>query len=187
MKNSAYYGTLVATISVFVIFIVGTITWIIRKIRERKAEEKRALEEFMMEMEEEFSSSPPPAAEIIPLTPHAPVSEALQPLQASAVSPSPTVVPQSPRTSVEKVISRLRDAGLFISDEGSYKILDPSGTSVMVRLAKNKTALIVPRFESEYFIHQAMRRFDYVFIIISEERTIVLNKIEDYLSSRWEL
>ena len=172
----------------FVLFFVGGIIWVVRKLRERKAEEKMALEAFQKEMEKEFSPSPAPAAEINPLPPTTPVTEAPPPpLQAPVVSPAPTAAPPPARATVERVISRLRDAGLFISDEGPYMLLDPSGSSVMVRLAKNKTALIVPRFESEHFIIQAMRRFDYIFLIIGEERTIVLNKIEDYFADRWEL
>ncbi|MCX7001317.1 MAG: hypothetical protein NT106_13645 [Candidatus Sumerlaeota bacterium] len=171
----------------FVIFFFGAIVWVVRKIRERKEEEKRALEEFQKEMEKDFSPSSPTAAEINPLQPTTPVTEAPPPPQAPVVSPAPTAAPQPARAAVERVISRLRDAGLFISDEGPYMLLDPSGSSVMVRLAKNKTALIVPRFESEHFIIQAMRRFDYIFLIIGEERTIVLNKMEDYLADRWEL
>jgi len=193
MKNPTYVAILVFSLTGFVMLVVGGIAWMVRKIRERKEEEKRALEEFQKELEKEFSPSPLPAAEINPLPPTTPVTEAPPPLQAPVISPVPVVSPAPTaattpaRAAVERVISRLRDAGLFSSDEGPYMLLDPSGSSVMVRLAKNKTALIVPRFESEHFIIQAMRRFDYLFLIIGEERTIVLNKIEDYLADRWEL
>ena len=187
MKNPTYFAILVFSITGFVMLVVGGIAWMVRKIRERKEEEKRALEEFQKALEKEFSRSSPPAAEINPLPPTTPVTEAPPPLQAPVVSPAPTAAPQPARATVERVISRLRDAGLFSSDEGPYMLLDPSGSSVMVRLAKNKTALIVPRFESEHFIIQAMRRFDYIFLIIGEERTIVLHKMEDYLADRWEL
>jgi hypothetical protein len=187
MKNPTYVAILVFSLTVFVMLVAGAIVWIVRKIRERKAEEKMALETFQKEMEKDFSPSSPIAAEINPLPPTAPVTEVPPLPQAPVVSPAPTAAPQPARAAVERVISRLRDTGLFISDEGSYKLLDPSGSSVMVRLAKNKTALIVPRFESEHFIIQAMRRFDYIFLIIGEERTIVLNKMEDYLAARWEL
>jgi len=186
MKDPTSVAILVFSLTVFVMLVAGAIVWIVRKIRERKEEEKRVLEAFQKEMEKDFSPSPP-AAEINPLPPTTPVTEAPPPLQAPVVSPAPTAAPQPARTAVERVISRLRVAGLFISDEGSYKLLDPSGSSVMVRLAKNKTALIVPRFESEHFIIQTMRRFDYIFLILGEERTIVLHKMEDYLADRWEL
>lgn len=187
LKNPTYVAILVFSLTGFVMLVVGAIAWMVRKIRERKAEEKRALEALQKEMEKEFSPSSPPAAEINPLPPTTPVTGAPPPPQAPVVSPAPTAAPQPARTAVERVISRLRDAGLFISDEGSYKLLDPSGSSVMVRLAKNKTALIVPRFESEHFIFEALRRFNYIFLIIGEERTIVLHKMEDYLADRWEL
>jgi hypothetical protein len=185
MKDPA--NVIILVFTGFVMLFVGAIVWVVRKIRERKAEEKRVLEAFQKELEKEFSPSSPPAGEINPLPPTTPVTEAPPPLQAPVESPAPTAAPQPARATVERVISRLRDAGLFISDEGSYKLLDPSGSSVMVRLAKNKTALIVPRFESEHFIFEAMRRFDYIFLIIGEERTIVLNTMEDYLADRWEL
>jgi len=191
MKDPA--NVIILVFTGFVMFFVGAIVWVVRKIRERKAEEKMALEAFQKELEKEFSPSPLTAAEINPLPPTALETGAPPPLQAPVqslapvVSPAPTAAPQPARATVERVISRLRDAGLFISDEGSYKLLDPSGSSVMVRLAKNKTALIVPRFESEHFIFEALRRFNYIFLIIGEERTIVLNKMEDYLADRWEL
>ena len=93
----------------------------------------------------------------------------------------------SPESPVAALISRLRAVNLLQSEEGPYMTLDPTGTCVMVRLKKNKTALIVPRFESEHFINMALQRLDYVFMIIGGEKVIMLNKIEDYLASQWEM
>ena len=192
MQDPPDKATLVIFILIFAGIMVGALIWLAKKIRQKKTEDDLALKEFADEIKKEFMLDTLPPREMghPPLAPdssapYAPPAPALQntpPILAGQMGSAP-----SPESPVAALISRLRAVNLLQSEEGPYMTLDPTGTCVMVRLKKNKTALIVPRFESEHFINMALQRLDYVFMIIGGEKVIMLNKIEDYLASQWEM
>jgi len=94
--------------------------------------------------------------------------------------------PSSATPLADQLIMHLKEAGVFVSSEGPYMVLDPSGQCILVRLKKNKNALIVPRFESEHFLFQAIKRFDYVFLVLSGGETLVLNKYTDFIAGQFD-
>jgi len=172
---------IIFSLLVFILIVAFAIAWVARKVRERKQNEDLAMRAFEREMEREFMNKGPETPE--------PENPAAPPFMAApfiaATPPAPPAPDREAHPSPVSLIARLKETGIFVSEEGPYMPLDPSGESIMIRLKKDKTALIVPRFESEHFLSQALRRFDYVFLITHEGKIITLTKCDDYLASQW--
>lgn len=178
---------LVFFILIFAGIVVGTFIWIAQKLRQKKLEDESALKAFEDEIKKDFAPDhfmerDREGFTVAPLPPSvAPAAPAPQIQTGARTTSAP---PDSPAAAL---IARLRAVNLLQSEEGPYLLLDPSGSCIMVRLKKDKTALIVPRFESEHFINMALQRVDYVFMIMTGGRIIVLNKVEDYLAAQWDI
>lgn len=203
-------------ISMMVLFIgviAVSVLWMMKKMDEQKRREQEALEAFQKSIEQDFKVSPQaekaeaenmPAGETAPAldkdkAPAAQTSHPLTPPANQAVV-SPTSLeasfpgvgtfhlkPDSPISLANQLISQIKNTGLFESEEGPYFPLDPSGEAILIKIKKNKTALIVPRFESEHFLLKALKRFDYVFLILSEKDVVVLNKYTDFIAGHFDL
>ncbi|MBN1902462.1 type II secretion system protein [Candidatus Sumerlaeota bacterium] len=183
--------------------IILSVFWFIQKARQQKAEEQRAMNQFRMDMEREFisgkrveqpqkddpslesrfptfqESTPPPQAVAAP-----PVREMMATLPVESDVTKPATKP-APLT--ELVIMWLKEANLFESSDGPYFPLDPSGECVLIKLKRKKTALLVPRFESQHFIQNALKRFDYVFLVLSKDEVIVLNSFSGFVAGHFKL
>jgi len=188
--------------SATIIFVAGFIVWFIWRLREQNRREKEAAQNFQLEFEREYAR---PAMGSIQGTPSlSPVSQRTPETHEQGFYPSkePTPVPASPvppmiempplkpsatASPSDQLIARLKEAGLFESNEGPYFPLDPSGSCILVQLKRRKTALIIPRFESEHFVSQAIKRFDYVFLILSNQDILVLNKYSDFIAGHFEM
>ena len=209
-------GSVLLFISMIVLFI-GIITlsvlWMMKKMDEQKRHEREALQAFQKSIEQDFKVSPqaekaeaenqapretapgldkdktPPVQ--TPLPPATPSNQAAD--SSPALEPSFSGIgtfhlkPDVPVSLPLQLISHLKNTGLFESEEGPYFPLDPSGEAILIKLKKNKTALVVPRFESEHFLLQALKRFDYVFLILSEKDVLVLNKYTDFIAGHFDL
>jgi hypothetical protein len=199
-QQSSIIGILI--FSAIIIFVVGFVVWFLWRLREQKRRETEAEQAFEREFDQEFvgpnvgtiQGTPSLAAttQSVAQTPE----QDFYPLKEATPEPSPLVAslaqkpPLEPSTAAspsDQLISRLKEAGLFESNEGAYFPLDPSGSCILVHVKRSKTALIIPRFESEYFISQAIKRFDYVFLILSNHDILVLNKYSDFIAGHFEM
>ncbi len=190
MNVSADLIVSILTLGAVVALIIGTIVWVMRGIREQKRQETQALQAFEQEFRLEFTKN---------LTAEKHTDErkkdiAQKPSQAAPASKVPEIMgkkfdinPASSLLPQEQLIALLREAELYEATEGPYRILDPSGESILIRLKQNKTALIVPRFESEHFVLQALKRFDYVFLVAVGHHVIVLNKYSDFIAAQFNV
>jgi len=199
-QQSSIIGILI--FSAIIIFVVGFVVWFLWRLREQKRRETEAEQTFLREFEREFVG---PNAGTIQGTPSlAPQQRPAQQIpeqgfyppkestpESSPMIPSLTEKPAAQPSNVvspsDQLIARLKEAGLFESSEGAYFPLDPSGSCILVHVKRSKTALIIPRFESEYFISQAIKRFDYVFLILSNHDILVLNKYSDFIAGHFEM
>jgi len=196
-----------AMVSVFLI-VVLFVVWISFKLKEQRRQEAEAISKFQQDIEREFLSKPQlvqndaPEQKTAEASPSSSKEQSeLQTSDSSKASqavdsflqqqkPASTPVQgKTPKTAtlIEGLISRLNEAGLFDKKEGSYPPLDPSGECVLIRLKGNKTAFLVPRFESQHFLSQALKRFDYVFVFFSDQDVIVLNKYSDFIAGHYRL
>lgn len=196
--------SLMVTLLVFSLLLLGivlSVVWFIHKARQQKIQEQEAMNQFQMEMKREFvakdrvskvndaehhaeSRFPSPQEK----EPHPPVAASVVSGIVSPTSAEPEAA-SATRTAplTEQVIMRLKEANLFESSEGPYFPLDPSGECLLIRLKQKKTALLVPRFESRHFIQNALKRFDYVFLIFSKEDVIVLNSFSGFIAGHFKL
>jgi len=184
------------------LFVMGIVAWFIWKIWEQKRREAEAAQAFEREFDQEFVGPNVGTIQGTPSLAATPQSAAQTPKQdfyppkEATPEPSPMFAtlaqkpPLEPSTVVspsDRLIARLKEAGLFESSDGPYLPLDPSGSCILIRLKRKKTALIVPRFESEYFLSQALKRFDYVFLVLSNQDVLVLNKFSSFIAGHFDL
>ena len=197
--------------------IVVSYLWAKEKLREQKKQEQEAMQQFQMEFEKEFnvalegeeespekesaaelSTGLPPEKEKAPLQPapttpenatvkNTPVEEKIPEKPEPFMQPGAVKNLSEKEDPAKKIIRRLEEAGILTNREGPYFPLDPSGKCILVKLKKDKTALIVPRFESEHFITQALKRFDYVFLALHEGEPVILSKTGDYIATHFGL
>ncbi len=198
--QSSIIGLLI--IGAMLVIVAGFVAWFIWKLLEQKRRERAATQTFEREFELQFIR---PNAGIVrnpqkPETqaqPDAPVPEQglypsrepdaeSAPLAASQAEKPPAPAPSAASPS-DQLIARLKEAGLFESNEGAYLPLDPSGSCILLHLKRRKTALIIPRFESEHFLSQAIKRFDYVFLILGSQEILVLNKYSDFIAGHYQM
>lgn len=188
-------------ISMLLLGIVLPVAWFINKARRQKLEEHQAMEQFQRDMEREFDAKD----RVSPIKGTIPFAESRfpSPEEKAPMQPSPPPTPpnifsdptpqqetvSSPRPFplTEQIIMRIKEANLFESSEGPYFPLDPSGECVLIRLKQKKTALLVPRFESQHFIQNTLKRFDYVFLILSKDEVIVLNSFSGFIAGHFKL
>lgn len=204
---------IISTVLVILIFlgiVVAVILWAREKIRKIRIEEEMQQREFQLNMEREFGAvnkekkqphmvreeivqsrpaepvAPEKISSAIPAKPEEGQPEEKIPFMAE--KPGQTV-PQEKKSGketdpVEEIILQITEAGLFKSREGTYPLLDPSGECVLIKMKKDKSALIVPRYESEYFTGEALKRFDYVIFALPEKRWVV-TKQQDFIAGQF--
>jgi hypothetical protein len=197
--------------------IAAIVNMLLKKQQEQKEKDENAERLFERQMEDEYGKNPNESStfykdDFIDPEPEkaekAPLEKTEEPFmkqykksayEAKTKSPEESSTPFLDREKIGKdktstpsyicdmVIQKLKDAGSFKSSEGPCFPVDPSGECLVIRLKKDKMAMIIPRFESEYFILQAIKRFDYVFLVVKGDEILVLNKYSDFIAGNIQI
>jgi len=163
----------------------GAGIWIAARIRRQRIEDEQSALRFQRAMEQEFKGKVSPEAFAEP-SPAAEAAPTVFPEPIPAAPSPPVIAPRlSSATGTQRVIDLLREGGLLVRDEGACLPMDESGQCILVRLRRDKTALLVPRHESDYFLSRALKRYDYVILIPADDRVMVISKYQDFIAGQF--
>jgi hypothetical protein len=138
-----------------------------RKVVGQREREALAAEEFERRTRSEFAAASAKSA--APETPKA----APSPVRGSAS----WVVPAR-----ERLIQQLRQANLLLAEEGVCTLPGCPAESKLIRLRDQRMALIAPFTDSTEFLKNNYKRFDLVFLLLSENETRVLQRYQDFVA-----
>jgi hypothetical protein len=141
--------------------------WVRHRLAQERELEEQAQAEFMRRATEECAvASAKPS-----------VPEGKDAASNAAVAEAAWVVP-----SRERLIARLREANLLLSEEGVCTIPGCPAESKIIRLRDQRLALIVPFLDAHEFVKHNQKRFDVFFLLLSENETAVLQRYQDYVA-----
>jgi hypothetical protein len=163
-------ATLLLIVAVFLVFIL----WVYLRTRSRldaqRQLEAKAQADFERRMSQEFSAAAAAAADKEGTPPHASAAD------QSWIAPAR-----------ERLIGRLREINLLLSEEGECKLPDCPRESRMIRLRDQRIALIVPFADSRKFVQDNYKRFDLFFLLLNKDETAVLQRYQDYVVEKLHL
>jgi len=180
--------SLLLVISIFVL-VVGIALLIVRRFLgflEQQREEEASAARFERQVLREFDGGSGPAAE-----PRLHMAPAAAAQQGPADDHSPPV-PQAPSGS-EKVdmdrataelIKKLQAGGLYTGTEGTISLEQGDAQAQIIRLQENKIALIVPSYQSEQFLAQYAKHFDFLFVMLSGDQVLVIQRYQDFVADK---
>lgn len=182
------FFSLLLFISVFIL-VVGIVLLIVRhflRFLEQQREEEALASGFERQMLREFGGGSGPTAE-----PRLHTALGATAQQGPADDHSPPV-PQASSGSekadmdraVTELIRKLQAGGLYTGTEGTISLGQGGAQAQIIRLQKNKIALIVPSYQSEEFLAQYAKRFDFLFVLLSENQVLVIQRYQDFVADR---
>ena len=185
------FFSLLLFISIFIL-VVGIALLIVRRFigfLEQQREEAATAARFEGQVLREFSGASGPKAE--PSLHMAPAA-AVQQVPAGEHSPP---VPQAPSGSKKadmdrataELIRKLQAGGLYTGTEGTISLEQGDAQAQIIRLQDNKIALIVPSYQSEQSLAQYAKRFDFLFVMLSGDQVLVIQRYQDFVADRMSL
>ena len=117
---------------------------------------------------------------------------AVQPPPVGGQSPAGLQVPPGTEKAdiehpVAELINKLEAGGLCVGTEGPISLGQGGAQGQIIRLRDNKIALILPSYQSEQFLAQHARRFDLLFVLLSGDQALVIQRYQDFVADRMSL
>lgn len=179
------FFSLLLVISIFIL-VVGIVLLIVWRFPEQHREEAASAARFERQVLREFGGGSGPTAE--PPLHMAPAAAAQQ---GPADDHSPPV-PQAPSGSEKadmdrataELIKKLQAGGLYTGTEGTISLEQGDAQAQIIRLQENKIALIVPSYQSEQFLAQYAKHFDFLFFMLSGDQVLVIQRYQDFVAEK---
>lgn len=182
------FFSLLLVISILIL-VVGIVLLIVRhflRFLEQQREEEALAARFEGQVLREFGGRSGPTAEP---SLHTALGAAAQ--QGPADDHSPPV-PQAPLGSekadmnrpMAELIRKLQAGGLYTGTEGTISLGQGGAQAQIIRLQENKIALIVPSYQSEQFLAQYAKRFDFLFVMLSGDQVLVIQRYQDFVADK---
>jgi hypothetical protein len=83
------------------------------------------------------------------------------------------------------ILQRLSAAGMLVRVGEYVELHGNRKGAVMLELAGQRTALLLPHFESEGFVHHNLRRYDFLILVSSGGRAVIVNTLEEAIAQRF--
>ncbi len=179
------FFSLLLVISIFIL-VVGIVLLIVRWFLGQQREEVASAARFEGQMLREFGGGSGPTAE--PRL-HTALGAATQQGPADDHSPPVPQAPPGPdkadmdRATAE-LIKKLQAGGLYTGTEGTISLGQGGAQAQIIRLQENKIALIVPSYQSEQFLAQYAKRFDFLFVLLSGDQVLVIQRYQDFVADK---
>ncbi len=93
-----------------------------------------------------------------------------------------TEVKPSADMSTTFVMQQLKQSGLFQSIEGYIDLHGNAQGAAIILLRNGKRALLVPHMESEAFLRRHSRRVDYILMVGTDGKAVVVTPLEELIS-----
>ena len=182
------FFSLLLVISIFIL-VVGIALLIVRRFigfLEQQREDEASAAGFERQMLREFGGGSGPTAE-----PRLHTALGATAQQGPADDHSPPV-PQASSGSEKadmdrataELIRKLQAGGLYTGTEGTISLGQGGAQAQIIRLQENKIALIVPSYQSEQFLAQYAKRFDFLFVLLSGNQVLVIQRYQDFVADR---